>query len=61
MIWRATSFGILGDALDELSDCDSVDLNRYTLAGSWLFATARPARAAAAMPVSNLMSAADVR
>jgi hypothetical protein len=59
MMWRATSFGILG-ALEELSDCDDVDLSRYTLADSWLFAAATPARAAAAMALINLMAGLDV-
>lgn len=55
-MWPASSFGNLGDALEELSDCDDDDdLNRYTSAGSWLPAATRPASAAAAIPVSSLM------
>lgn len=52
-MWRAISLGIRGEASEELSSCD-VERNRYTSAAS-LPATASPARAAVAMPVSGLM------
>lgn len=59
-MFRAISLGILGDGSDKLSSCDVDGENRYTSAESWLAATS-PARAAAAMPVNDLILCRSLR